>query len=257
MLLSYFGAPYGTVVRGALGRLIAQFFPEVVETTIRTAVDAGTPAVVLTLDSPLNPHVERVRRSDTRNWKGEIRFRLERWRDVVRNAPTNGDIQEQTRSRYRVSHRFTKPVWEVIDSIRAVTTVPIFLKGILSPDDARVAVERGIDGIIVSNHGGRVLDHCESTLESLPGVVAAVAGRAPVLLDSGVRTGEDVFKALALGATAVLVGRPILWGLGAFGAAGVQRVLEILQTDLVATMARAGTAKVAGIGSTNIDVNFP
>jgi isopentenyl diphosphate isomerase/L-lactate dehydrogenase-like FMN-dependent dehydrogenase len=254
MLLSHFAAPYAAVAPAARGRLIAQFFPEVLDAAIQAALTAGTPAIVLTVDTPYNPHMERSRRPAARNWKGEIRARLELWRAVVQNQPTNGDIQE--RQRYRLSPRSPAPVWNVVDRIRAISKAPILLKGIQSPVDARMAVERGIDGIIVSNHGGRVLDHCESTLESLPAVADAVAGRIPVLLDSGVRSGQDVFKAIALGADAVLVGRPVLWGL-ASGAAGVQRVLEILQAGLVATMAQTGCRTIGHVSKDHVEVNFP
>src|SRR5205807_2514080 len=115
------------------------------------------------------------------------------------------------------------------------TKVPLLLKGILTAEDARLAVERGVDGIIVSNHGGRYLDYAPSTLEVLPEIVDEVRGRAPVLIDSGFRRGSDILKALALGANAVCLGRVPRWGLAAYGAPGVQRVLEILQSELVMT----------------------
>ena len=102
----------------------------------------------------------------------------------------------------------------------------LLLKGILAPEDARLAVEAGIDGIVVSNHGGRVEDGVSATIDVLPEIVAAVGGRMPVLVDSGFRRGSDIVKALALGAQAVCIGRPYLWGLGAFGQPGVERVLE-------------------------------
>jgi 4-hydroxymandelate oxidase len=114
------------------------------------------------------------------------------------------------------------------------------LKGILAPEDARLAADHGVAGVIVSNHGGRNLDTTPATIEALPAVVAAVGDRLTVLLDSGVRRGTDVVKALALGARAVLIGRPYLWGLTVDGAAGVQRVIEILRTELEAAMALCG-----------------
>src|SRR5262249_11448717 len=114
-------------------------------------------------------------------------------------------------------------------------------------DDARLCLEHGIDGILVSNHGGRSTETNRATIEALPEVVAEVGGRIPVFVDGGVRRGTDVFKALALGAKAVGIGRPFLWGLGAFGQAGVDRVLEILQGELKLVMGNCGTQNVAAI----------
>jgi len=132
----------------------------------------------------------------------------------------------------------------------------MLLKGLLSPEDALLAVEHGVDGIIVSNHGGRVLDYAPSTLESLPAVLEAVNGRVPVFIDSGFRQGSDVFKALALGAKAVLLGRAARWGLGAFGPPGVQRVLELFRDDLAETMKYAGRATVASIDRSCVRSRF-
>ena len=126
--------------------------------------------------------------------------------------------------------------------------LPVIIKGILHPDDARRALEAGMDGIVVSNHGGRQVDGAIATLDALPGVVDAVDGRAPVLLDSGVRSGADAFKALALGATAVLVGRAYVWGLAVAGQAGVREVLENLRAELDLTMALAGCASLDEVG---------
>jgi len=122
------------------------------------------------------------------------------------------------------------------------------LKGILHPDDARRAVEAGMDGVLVSNHGGRQVDGAIPTIEALPGVVDAVDGRIPVLLDSGVRGGADMFKAVALGATAVCIGRPYLWGLAVAGEAGVREVLSNFVADFDLTMGLAGCRSIAEIG---------
>jgi isopentenyl diphosphate isomerase/L-lactate dehydrogenase-like FMN-dependent dehydrogenase len=137
--------------------------------------------------------------------------------------------------------------WEFVDRLRKATSLKLLLKGIDTREDARLAVEHGIDGILVSNHGGRATETGRSTIEALPEVVTEVGGRIPVFLDGGVRRGTDVFKALALGAKAVGIGRPYLWGLGAFGHAGVERVLEVLQGELELAMANCGTATVAAI----------
>jgi len=122
--------------------------------------------------------------------------------------------------------------WEFVDRLRRTTPLKLFIKGIDTREDARLAVEHGMDGILVSNHGGRSTETGRSTIEALPEIVNEVRGRIPLFLDGGVRRGTDVFKALALGAKAVGIGRPFLWGLGAFGKAGVERVLEILQGEL-------------------------
>jgi isopentenyl diphosphate isomerase/L-lactate dehydrogenase-like FMN-dependent dehydrogenase len=137
--------------------------------------------------------------------------------------------------------------WEFVDRLRKATSVKLLLKGIDTGEDARLAVEHGIDGIVVSNHGGRATETDRSTIEALPEVVSAAGGKIPVFLDGGVRRGTDVFKALALGAKAVGIGRPFLWGLGAFGQAGVERVLEILQGELKLAMGNCGTQNIAAI----------
>jgi isopentenyl diphosphate isomerase/L-lactate dehydrogenase-like FMN-dependent dehydrogenase len=137
--------------------------------------------------------------------------------------------------------------WEFVDRLRKATSVKLFIKGLDTREDARLAVEHGIDGILVSNHGGRSTETGRATIEALPEVVSEVGNRIPVFVDGGVRRGTDVFKALALGAKAVGIGRPFLWGLGAFGQAGVDRVLEILQGELKLVMGNCGTQTVAAI----------
>lgn len=138
--------------------------------------------------------------------------------------------------------------WEALPFLRERTDLPILLKGILHPEDAARAVDAGIDGIVVSNHGGRQVDGAIATLEALPDVVRAVGDRIPVLLDSGVRGGADVFKALALGASAVLIGRPYVYGLAIAGRAGVREVIENLRADFELTMGLAGCRLVSEIG---------
>lgn len=137
--------------------------------------------------------------------------------------------------------------WEFVDRLRGATAKKLFIKGIDTAEDARLCLDHGIDGIIVSNHGGRATETGRATIEALPEVVAAVGGRIPVYVDGGVRRGTDVFKALALGAKGVGIGRPFLWGLGAFGQAGVERVLEILQAELRLAMRNCGTQNLAAI----------
>jgi len=158
--------------------------------------------------------------------------------------------------RYRVSDRRLWYSWQYIDAVRKVAKDKMLVKGILDPEDARLAIEHGADAIIVSNHGARSMDYAPSSLEVLPEIVAAVNGRIPVLFDSGIRRGADIFKALALGASGVCLGRAARWGLGAFGAAGAQRVFEILQQELVQVAAACGCTKLSDINKTTVKANF-
>jgi len=138
--------------------------------------------------------------------------------------------------------------WDDLGFLRERTKLPILLKGILHPADARRAVEEGIDGIWVSNHGGRQVDGATSTIEALPGIAEAVAGQVPIVIDSGIRTGADAFKALALGATAVGIGRPYCYALAIAGERGVRELVENFQSDFDLTMGLAGCSSVAEIG---------
>ena len=137
--------------------------------------------------------------------------------------------------------------WPFADRLRKFWKGKLLIKGLDTREDARLAVDHGFDGVLVSNHGGRATETARGTIEALPEVVAEVGGRIPVFVDGGFRRGTDVFKALALGAKAVGIGRPFLWGLGAFGQAGVERVLEIMQGELKLTMGNCGTQTVADI----------
>jgi len=142
--------------------------------------------------------------------------------------------------------------WDYIDRLKSGTGMKVLVKGIVTPEDATLAIERGADGIIVSNHGGRASSSNRSTIEALAGIVAAVSGRVPVICDSGFRRGTDVFKALSLGADAVNIGRPYLWGLGAFGTAGVEKVLQLLEQELRIVMQQMGTRTLADITSASV-----
>jgi 4-hydroxymandelate oxidase len=158
---------------------------------------------------------------------------------------------------YRVAETRMWYEWKLFDEIRSVIKGPMLAKGILTPEDARLCIEHGCDGVYVSNHGGRSMDYGPSTLEVLPAIVDAVAGRVPVIFDSGVRRGTDVLKALALGAKAVCLGRAARWGLAAYGAPGAQRVLEILHAELVQAMAYTGRTSVESINRSIIRTDFP
>ena len=137
--------------------------------------------------------------------------------------------------------------WSDLDWIRGFCKLPILLKGILNPEDARLAAENGASAIIVSNHGGRTLDTVPASIDALPAVAEKIAGRIPILMDGGIRRGTDVLKAIASGASAVLLGRPILYGLGVGGAKGVQNVIEILRAELEAAMALSGVTTIRAI----------
>jgi L-lactate dehydrogenase (cytochrome) len=137
--------------------------------------------------------------------------------------------------------------WKDVEWIRSIFPGKLVLKGILDPDDAREALKTGADGIVVSNHGGRQLDGAPSTISALPKVADAIGGQKEILFDSGVRTGQDMFRALALGARACMIGRPFLYGLGAGGEAGVAKVIDMLKRELDTTMVLTGIADVKKI----------
>ena len=163
-----------------------------------------------------------------------------------------GDARRARAAVQRFVRIYSRPslTWDDLPFLRERTSLPIVLKGILHPDDARRAVDAGMDGVIVSNHGGRQVDGAISTIGALPGVVEAVRGQIPVLLDSGVRGGADVFKALALGARATLIGRPFAYGLAVAGEYGVREVLRNLAADFDLTMGLAGCRSVDEIRDT-------
>jgi isopentenyl diphosphate isomerase/L-lactate dehydrogenase-like FMN-dependent dehydrogenase len=145
-----------------------------------------------------------------------------------------------------------------LNQVRKFIKTPIIIKGIVTAEDARLCVEHGFDGIVVSNHGGRSMDYGPSTLEALPEVVAAVNGKIPVMIDSGFRRGSDVLKALALGADAVWLGRASRWALGAFGPPGVQRLLsEIIFKELIDATAAMGKTTLASIDASIVKQNWP
>jgi len=163
----------------------------------------------------------------------------------------SGDARAAVQTFTRI---YSRPslTWENLPFLREHTKLPILLKGILHPDDARRAVDEGIDGIVVSNHGGRQVDGATSTIEALPGIAEAVGGRIPIILDSGVRSGADAFKALALGATAVGLGRPYAYGLAIAGERGVREVLQNFKADFDLTLGLAGCRSIAEIGPENL-----
>jgi 4-hydroxymandelate oxidase len=144
----------------------------------------------------------------------------------------------------------TAPTWKDVGWLQSLTKMPVLVKGILSAEDGERAVKEGVAGIVVSNHGGRTLDTLPATIDALPRIADRVAGRVPLLVDGGIRRGTDVLKALALGASAVLVGRPLLYGLAVAGPIGVTHILNILRSELEVAMALTGRATLAEIDRT-------
>lgn len=199
------------------------------------AVQLGVEAIVLTVDAPVN---------GVRNREQRAQFCLPAGVEAVNLrgfAPQPALVSQAGQSPlFGTGFLQTAPTWAQVTEFIQDCPLPVLLKGILHPSDARQALEIGAAGIVVSNHGGRVLDAAPTPLQALPAVVQAVGASIPVLVDGGIRRGTDVFIALALGAKAVLIGRPYMYGLAAAGAAGVAHVLHILRTELEVTMALAG-----------------
>ncbi len=216
----------------------------VTEAIVRRAEKAGATAIVLTVDSPVlrrnNETLARAMLADSRNcvachpgnshdmWHGRAMFQgLDTSRVTALSPPA-------------LTPQF-------LDRLRKLVKGRLMVKGIVTGEDALIALDHGVDGIVVSNHGGRNEETLRASIDCVPEVVAAVKGKVPVFVDGGIRRGADVFKALALGATAVGIGRPQAWGLAAFGQPGVERVIEIYNAELAAIMRQAGTPAIADI----------
>lgn len=224
---------------------------DVTRKLLKRAEAAGCPVVAVTVDTPAGRNTVtalRMRREDTRNCSG-CHTVDERGNPRLNLAakPMFAGIDTQGLG-------YTDPslTWDFIKRLKDTTSMKVVIKGIEAREDAELAVEHGADGIIVSNHGGRALESGRGTIEALPEVVAGAAGRIPVLLDGGVRRGTDVYKALALGASAVGIGRPYCWGTTAFGQAGAERVLEILNTELRLAMVGCGARSIREISASSI-----
>lgn len=200
---------------------------------LQRASAAGFSVVVLTIDAP-------IKRSSLQLPNGVSAVNLDA---VAPPEPVDPALS-------RVFDGWMKqaPTWNDVTWLRQQTKLPLLLKGITHPDDADQALNLGCDGIIVSNHGGRVLDGAPASIDLLPAISARIAGRMPILFDSGIRSGHDLFIALALGATAVLIGRPFIWGLACNGALGVAHAVRLLRDELEMTMALTGCARLSEIG---------
>jgi isopentenyl diphosphate isomerase/L-lactate dehydrogenase-like FMN-dependent dehydrogenase len=214
---------------------------EVTRAFLTRAERAGCPVVAVTVDRSGGRNQEtlfRLQRTDTRTC-GQCHDRSSLQANMRTRPMYDGvDLSGLTNT------QSSAMTWDTIKRMRDATKMKIVLKGILAHEDAELAVKAGLDGIIVSNHGARSEDSGRSTIDALPEIVDAVRGRMPVLVDSGFRRGTDVAKALCMGATAVCVGRPYIWGLGAFGQPGVERVLELLRVELLAIMQQLGAPTI-------------
>jgi 4-hydroxymandelate oxidase len=219
----------------------------VTEALVARAAAAGYRALVVTVDAPRLGARDRDRRNG---------FTLPA--DLLpANLPRKvaGELGQATPGRsalgQHADNQFERALtWKDLEWLRLHSKLPLILKGVLSPEDARLAAEHGADGVVVSNHGGRQLDGAQASIDALPEVVEAVGGRIEVFLDGGIRRGTDVLKAVAAGARAVLVGRPVLWGLAVEGEAGVRQVLELLRQELELAMVLAGCSSLSKLDAT-------
>jgi len=245
------------------GPVWQQLYPtnvwEVGRAIIKRAEKAGSPAIVLTVDLQEGSNRETLFRSQRVDKRQCSACHSGAYSPFARGKPgTRGSggfsgfasrkpmFDGLDLSKVTALHA-VKMDWDFVKRLRDTVSVKLLIKGIVTREDAQLAVEHGVDGLIVSNHGGRAEETLRPTIESLPEVLEGVGDKVPVMVDGGVRRGTDIFKALALGATAVGIGRPHSWGLGAFGQAGVEAVLEILQRELRTIMRQAGTVSVEKI----------
>jgi isopentenyl diphosphate isomerase/L-lactate dehydrogenase-like FMN-dependent dehydrogenase len=216
---------------------------DIAHALVKRAENAGSPVLAITVDrvGGRNQEIfERLRRVDSRHC-ADCHDNSSPAASV-RNKPNFAGIDvAKTGVKNLLSANMT---WDFVKRMRDATKMKIVIKGLLNPEDAKLCADNGVDGFIVSNHGGRADDSGTSTISVLPEMVQAAGGRIPVFVDSGFRRGTDIVKALAIGAKAVFVGRPYLWGLGAFGQPGVERVLEILRTETKVEMAQCGAASI-------------
>ena len=233
------GAPDGTI----WFQLYTQADPAVTRSLVERAEAAGCRAIILTVDLPVLGYRDRDRRA------GFLLPHMGNFEDV---SATHGRAALDSPTLLHAPGMEPTLVWADLATIRSWTSLPLVLKGIMTAEDARLAVEHGVDGIIVSNHGARQLDRVPAAVDVLAEVVRAVGGRAEVWVDGGVRRGLDIAIACALGAQGVLVGRPVYWALAAGGAAGVERAIAILREEFELALALLGTPTPADIGPSHL-----
>jgi isopentenyl diphosphate isomerase/L-lactate dehydrogenase-like FMN-dependent dehydrogenase len=244
------------------GHVWQQLYPtnvwDITRAIVKRAAAAGSPAIVVTVDLQEGSNREtlfRAERVDKREcsvchqgaYTGDARGRGKGGTgSFAQYAARKPMFDGLDLSKVTAAHPANMD-WDFVKRLRDIVTVKLLLKGIVTREDAQLAVEHGVDGLVVSNHGGRAEETLRPTIESLPEVIEGVAGRVPVIVDGGIRRGTDIFKALACGATAVGIGRPHAWGVAAFGQPGVEAVLEILRRELKTIMRQAGTISVEKI----------
>jgi len=230
------------LAKAATGHLWLQVYPfrdrEMTEEWLGRAKDAGYEAICVTLDSQWPPKRERNIRNNYQRGRGADR------------SKASAETESTTRPARAGAGSDPAATWQDLEWIKSATSLHVVAKGIMTGEDAELCAEIGADAVIVSNHGGRHLDNTLATIEVLSEAVAAAKGKMEILLDGGIRRGADVVKAIALGAKAVFIGRPLFWGLAVDGEQGVIRVLNILREEIEITMAKCGRPTVASIDET-------
>ncbi len=220
---------------------------EVTERLVRRVEAAGCPVIALTIDTQAGRHTETLERSKLLDKRVCSTCHGTRPEDFFRRKPMFAGINVDGLKTANATLS-----WEHVQRLKKMTSMKLLIKGIETHEDARLCYENGVDGLIVSNHGGRAEESGRGTIDCLPEIVDAVGARIPVLIDGGIRRGTDVFKALALGARAVFIGRPYIWGLAAFGQTGVERVIDILRVELELTMKQCGARSIREIGKNSV-----
>jgi isopentenyl diphosphate isomerase/L-lactate dehydrogenase-like FMN-dependent dehydrogenase len=210
---------------------------------------AGCPALVFTVDLLGGRNMEQFNRVMQRNRQQCVACHLNgQPLTDLRNRPMLNALKVPTTPQPEIG----SPTWDYVKRLKDTIGMKLLVKGIVTREDAELAMQNGVDGVYISNHGGRAENSLRPTIQCVPDVAAGVAGRAPILVDGGVRRGTDIFKALALGATAVGVGRPYMWGLASFGQPGVEMVLDILRRELQLIMRQSGVTSIQNISKNYI-----
>lgn len=225
---------------------------EITERLLRRAEGAGCPVVVYTVDLPVSSNRVTLSRFIKRDRRDCTQCHASGDSYGSRNTSFSRKPMFDGVDMKDLEFNIPLHTWEFVDRLKSATKMKVMVKGITTAEDAQRCLSHGADGIVVSNHGGRAAESGRATIDCLPDIARVVRKRVPVILDSGVRRGTDVFKALALGADAVGIGRPYLWGLGAFGQPGVERVLALLRAELRTVMALSGTRTIADVGTASV-----
>lgn len=240
------------VASATSGPIWFQLYPtpewKIAEALVKRAEDAGCPVLVLTVDLQGGSNRETLKRAEKADSRDCNTCHQPGLQAYLKSKPMFDGLDISTLKGFHAPAM----TWDFVHRLKELTKMKLVLKGIVTGEDARLSVENGVDGVIVSNHGGRAESSGRSTIECLPDVLDGISGRIPVLIDSGFRRGTDIFKALALGAQGVCIGRPYLWGLAAFGQEGVEAVLDILRAELEMVMKQAGTTSMNKITSSSV-----